>query len=86
MFQSCVNEVALPDFLFISNDGNIDSFYLCHKHGPLLPTLDFITNCITSRRYVTFYNEGLDGATYPAGYEVSSTVLMELCEVVVNGK
>ena len=72
--------------LYVSNDGNIDDTFLCYMDGPLLPTLNFTTTCITSGRYVTFYNERLDGVTYPAGYEVSGSIIMELCEVYVNGK
>ena len=72
--------------LYISNDGVIDGSFLCYKNGYLLPPLDFHTTCITSGRYVIFYNERLNGVTYPAGYELSANVLMELCEVYVNGK
>lgn len=72
--------------LYVSNNGDIDGSFLCYKDGPLLPLLNFSTTCITSGRYIIFYNERLDGVTYPAGYDVSGSVLMELCEVVVNGK
>ena len=72
--------------LFVSNDGNINGSFLCYKDSTSLPTLNFTTNCIFSGRYVIFYNERLDGVTYPAGYEVSGSILMELCEVNVNGK
>ncbi|XP_078330770.1 uncharacterized protein LOC111116380 [Crassostrea virginica] len=71
--------------LYISNDGDIESSFLCYKDGPELPLLNFSTTCITSGRYVIFYNERLDGVSYPPGYEVSGSVLMELCEVVING-
>lgn len=43
--------------LYISNDGNIDCSFLCYKNGPLLPTRDFDTTCITSGRYIIFYKE-----------------------------
>ena len=59
---------------------------MCYKDGPELPLLNFSTTCITSGRYVIFFNERQDGVAYPAGYEVTANVLMELCEVVVNGK
>lgn len=72
--------------LYVSNDGNVDGSYLCYKNGPSLPPLHFNITGITSGRYIIFYNERLDGVTYPVGYEVSSSVFMELCEVVVNGK
>lgn len=62
------------------------SEYVCYKDGPVLPPLDFNTNCITHGRYIIFYNERLLGATYmyPIDYEVSP-VFMELCEVIVTG-
>ena len=72
--------------LYVSNTGNIDGSILCYKDGPNLPPLNFSTLCIAFGRYVIFYNERLDGVTYPNGYEVSNIVSMELCEVVVNGK
>ena len=72
--------------LFVSNDGNINGSFLCYKDSTSFPTLNFTTNCIFSGRYVIFYNERLDGVTYPAEYEVSGSILMELCEVNVNGK
>lgn len=72
--------------LYTSNSGDINDSFLCYKDGPQLPSLNFTTNCITSGRYVIIYNERLNGITYPPGYEVSEIVLMELCEVQVNGK
>nr|XP_022311761.1 receptor-type tyrosine-protein phosphatase epsilon-like [Crassostrea virginica] len=71
--------------LYISNSGDRTSSSLCYKDGPALPPLNFSTECILSGRYIIFYNERLDGVTYPSGYEVSATVFMELCEVTVNG-
>ena len=63
----------------------MDSSSLCYKDGPQLPPLNFTTTCITSGRYIIFYNERLDGVTYPAGYEIHFT-LVELCELIVQGK
>ncbi|XP_078327574.1 uncharacterized protein LOC111116514 [Crassostrea virginica] len=71
--------------LYVSDTGDIDGAFLCYKDGPELPLLNFSTTCITSGRYVIFFNERQDGVAYPAGYEVTANVLMELCEVVVNG-
>ncbi|XP_078327528.1 receptor-type tyrosine-protein phosphatase alpha-like [Crassostrea virginica] len=71
--------------LYVSDTGDIDGSFLCYKNGSLLPPLDFNTTCITSGRYVIFYNERLIGVTYPEGYEASSNVYMELCEVFVDG-
>ncbi|XP_078327619.1 receptor-type tyrosine-protein phosphatase alpha-like [Crassostrea virginica] len=71
--------------LYISNTGNRTSSSLCYKDGPSLPPLNFTTTCTRSGRYVIFYNERLDGATYPTGYEVASLVYTELCEVIVYG-
>ena len=71
--------------LFISNTGYRDSSSLCYKDGPELPPLNFSTECTLSGRYVIFYNERLEGVTYPAGYEVV-TVYTELCEVTIKGK
>nr|XP_022307521.1 uncharacterized protein LOC111113519 [Crassostrea virginica] len=70
--------------LYISNTGDRTSSSLCYKDGPELPPLNFTTTCTLSGRYVIFYNERLDGVTYPVGYEVISNVYTELCEVTVN--
>ena len=72
--------------LYISNTGNRTSSSLCYKDGPELPPLNFTTRCTLPGRYVIFYNERLDGVTYPAGYEMNYLVYTELCEVTVNGK
>lgn len=69
--------------VYVSNDGERES--LCYKDGPELPPLNITITCHRSGRYVIFYNERLDGVTYPTGYEVSSNVVMELCEVIVHG-
>nr|XP_022311776.1 multiple epidermal growth factor-like domains protein 10 isoform X2 [Crassostrea virginica] len=71
--------------LYISNTGDMTSSSLCYKDGPELPPLNFATGCTLSGRYVIFYNERLDGVTYPAGYEVKANVFTELCEVTVEG-
>nr|XP_022305546.1 multiple epidermal growth factor-like domains protein 6 isoform X2 [Crassostrea virginica] len=71
--------------LFIANTGERESSSLCYKDGPELPPLNFSTTCTLSGRYVIFYNERLDGYSYPAGYEVATNVFTELCEVTVRG-
>lgn len=71
--------------IYISNTGAINDSTLCYKDGPQLPPLNFTTTCITSGRYVIFYNERIDGVSYPDGYEQAS-VYTELCEVFVIGK
>lgn len=57
---------------------------MCYKDGSELPLLDFTTTCTELGRYVIFYNERLQGATYPKDYELIN-VFTELCEVIVNG-
>ena len=69
--------------LFISNNGSLDRSFLCYKDIHQLPSLNFTTTCLTSGRYVTFYNERLDDVTYPEEY--IQTVYTELCEVIVHG-
>ena len=71
--------------LYISSNGSMDNSSLCYKDGPQLPPLNFTTTCITSGRYVIFYNERFHGVTYPDGYVVEA-VYTELCEVTVRGK
>lgn len=71
--------------LFVSKTGDKQGATLCYKNGRQLPPLNFTSICTESGRYVIFYNERLNGATYPDGYEVS-TVFTELCEVTVQGK
>ncbi|XP_078330673.1 uncharacterized protein LOC144624647 [Crassostrea virginica] len=70
--------------LYVSINGSTNNFSLCYKDGPHLPILNLTITCITSGRYVTFYNERLDGTTYPTGYELN-LVYTELCEVTVQG-
>ena len=71
--------------LYVSNTGAIDDSTLCYRDGPHLPPLNFTTTCIISGRFVIFYNERLDGVSYPSGYEIMH-VFTELCEVFVLGK
>ena len=71
--------------IFVSSNGTRDNSSLCYMDGPHLPPLKFSTLCITSGRYVTFYNERFNDVTYPAGYEVYQ-VYTELCGVIVQGK
>lgn len=71
--------------LYLSKTGDIQGATLCCKNGPQLPPLNFTSICLESGRYVIFYNERLDGVTYPNGYEVEF-VFTELCEVTVEGK
>lgn len=69
--------------LYVSTNGSIENSSLCYKDGPALPSLDFITNCVKYGRYVIFYNERLDGVSYPVGY--ARLTYTELCEVTVYG-
>ena len=71
--------------IYVSSNGIRDNSSLCYKDGPKLPALNFTTTCITSGRYVDFYNERLPEVTYPDGY-VADSVYTEICEVIVNGK
>nr|XP_022305540.1 multiple epidermal growth factor-like domains protein 10 [Crassostrea virginica] len=70
--------------LHTSNNRYMDKSSHCYKNRHELPPLNFSTTCIASGRYVTFYNERLDGSTYPAGYIVAN-VITELCEFIVKG-
>jgi hypothetical protein len=70
--------------LYVSNTTRKEDGYLCYKNGQELPPLDFDTTCVKHGRYVIFYNERLDGSTYPTGY-VTASVFTELCEVTVTG-
>ncbi|XP_078329588.1 uncharacterized protein LOC111116900 [Crassostrea virginica] len=70
--------------LLVSDTATMENSSLCYKDGPLLPPLNFTSTCITSGRYVTFYNERLIGDKYPYGYE-NESVYTELCEVIVHG-
>ncbi|XP_056017466.1 multiple epidermal growth factor-like domains protein 11 [Ostrea edulis] len=70
--------------LYVSNTTIKEDGYLCYKNRQELPPLDFSTTCVKHGRYVIFYNERLDGTTYPTGYQ-TTTVITELCEVTVTG-
>lgn len=65
----------------------MDNSSLCYKDGPhdQLPPLNFTTTCFTYGRYVTFYNERLDGTIYPNNYQTAVVYAAELCEVIVQG-
>nr|XP_022311640.1 multiple epidermal growth factor-like domains protein 11 [Crassostrea virginica] len=70
--------------LYVSEDGLMDNSTRCYKDGPQLPNLNFTTTCITSGRYVIFYNERISGVNYPEKYQLEN-ILTELCEVIVMG-
>lgn len=70
--------------LFVSTISDIKSSTLCYKDGPELPSLNFTATCTGHGRYVIFYNERLDGVSYPSEYE-KTNVYTELCEVIVLG-
>lgn len=57
---------------------------LCYKDGPQLPALNFTITCTEYGRYTIFYNERLNGVTYPNGYGTQN-VFTELCKVIVQG-
>ena len=44
--------------------------------------LNFTTTCVTSGRYVIFFNERQTGMAFPE----LDNVVTELCEVIVKGK
>lgn len=70
--------------LRVSTTGDVLGSTLCYKDGPQLPPLSFSTTCLEYGRYVIFYNERLDGVSYPERYE-RTNVFTELCEVIVQG-
>nr|XP_022312232.1 multiple epidermal growth factor-like domains protein 10 isoform X3 [Crassostrea virginica] len=70
--------------IYISNSGDIDTSALCYHDETGVPPLNFTTICLSFGRYVIFYNERLNGVSYPEKYEVSN-VFTELCEVIVYG-
>ena len=72
--------------IYISKSTERENSDLCYKDGPNLPPLNFTTICNTTGRYVIFYNERCNGVIYPTGYENSTNVFMELCEVTIYGK
>lgn len=51
----------------------------------LVTALELYKKLYTIRRYVIFYNERLDGITYPNGNEVTN-IVTELCEVTTLGR
>lgn len=71
--------------LYVSKTGDIQSSTMCSKDGPQLPPLNFTTICAEYGRYVIYYNERMDGVSYPSTYETIN-VFTELCEVSVTGK
>ncbi|XP_061170683.1 uncharacterized protein LOC133180124 [Saccostrea echinata] len=66
--------------LYLSYTPNIKGDVLCYKNMLPLPPLEFNTTCIGYGRYVIYYNERLDGVTYPEGYQTLN-LYTELCEV-----
>lgn len=68
----------------VSNTGDREGLILCYKNESPLPPLNFTTLCKEHGRYVIFYNERLDGISYPKNYTLT-TVYTELCEVIVKG-
>ena len=70
--------------LLVSDTATMENSSLFYKDGPEFPPLNFTTTCITSGRYVIFYNERLKGVIYPEGY-ANESVYTELCEVIVWG-
>lgn len=68
----------------VSTISEIKNSTLCYKDGPQLPPLNFTTTCTEYGRYVIFYNERLDGVSYPDDYEIGN-VYTELCDVIVQG-
>ena len=64
--------------------GVMENSSLCYEDGAQLPLLNFTTTCITSGRYVSFYNERVSGVNYPKEYQLEN-ILTELCEVIVMG-
>nr|XP_022307517.1 uncharacterized protein LOC111113516 [Crassostrea virginica] len=71
--------------IYASNTGNVNGSALCYEDKSQLPPLYFTTTCTASARYVIFYNDRIDGVTYPEGYEVLHSFPTELCEVIVMG-
>lgn len=75
--------------LYLSNNDesqrdDIKGLNQCYKDVTQLPPLNFTTVCAERGQYVIYYNERLEGVTYPEGYEVDN-VYTELCEVIVQG-
>lgn len=53
--------------LYVSNSDVKQGSTLCYKDGPQLPPLNFTIACAKFGRYVIFYNDRIDGVTYPTG-------------------
>lgn len=70
--------------LYVSKTGDLQGPTLCHKDGPHLPPLNFTTICEEYGRYVIYYNERLNGVSYPEDYVIYSDYT-ELCKVSVTG-
>ena len=71
--------------IYASITGEINGSALCYEDVLQLPPLNFTTTCTATGRYVIYYNDRLDGVSYPEGYEVSNGFPTELCEVIVKG-
>lgn len=56
--------------LFVSDTDSIQGSSLCYRDGPQLLPLNFTATCTEHRRYVIFYNERLDGVSYPERYQL----------------
>ena len=71
--------------LFVSNSSTSKTDgYLCYHHtGTTLPDVFQNVTCNHLGQYVIFYNERKKLGNNPAGY--SNEVLIELCNVEVNG-
>ncbi|XP_062579423.1 uncharacterized protein LOC134241370 [Saccostrea cucullata] len=65
--------------LYISYTPHKENGHLCYRNTLPLPPLEFNTTCIGYGRYVIYYNERLDGVTYPEGYQLN--IYTQLCEV-----
>lgn len=70
--------------LHVSVNEYIPGSKLCYKNVSRIPPLNFTTICRTYGRYIIYYNERLNGVTYPSLYEIYN-VYTELCEVIVKG-
>lgn len=80
-FAGCSLYVSNYD---VSQSDDIKGLNQCYKDVTQLPPLNFTTVCAEKGQYVIYYNERLDGVTYPEGYEVDN-LYTELCEVIVQG-
>ncbi|XP_061185153.1 receptor-type tyrosine-protein phosphatase epsilon-like [Saccostrea echinata] len=69
--------------LFLSNTPHKENSRLCYNNTLPLPPLEFNTTCIGYGRYVIYYNERLDGVTYPEGYQ--NQIYTQLCDVKIQG-